>query len=247
MWNVRRKRGLGTIGTVRTMVPTAGGSRERRDHPDQYWTIISMSRATPEKNEDRRPVGGWRIFRAPISRDRGPDRSLWSRSTVGSLCLESNRRRRVSRRSPDDAGAQVPVSRDHAGRWSRPRADASRLRDPLGVPAPGRKRARPSGIGSACKKALLHRTKPTPGSTSFGSVRRSLQPTVACAARYSNRWYVASPRRRGPFRGYSRGSRRASRAPLDHPFRPSRARRRASVATGIIVCLASACFRFAFV
>src|ERR1700722_5930905 len=52
MWSVCSKRDLGTMGTVRTMVPTVGGSRALQDHEDQSWTIISMSRATPEKKEE---------------------------------------------------------------------------------------------------------------------------------------------------------------------------------------------------
>jgi hypothetical protein len=117
MWSVCRKRDLGTIGTVRTMVPAVGGSRAPRDPPDQSWTIISMSRATPEEklgvasNWDTwlHAIAGVRVFRAPDI--AGP----WSRPVpmvprrdsrfVPGLGLPSDEARADS----DHAAAQAPT------------------------------------------------------------------------------------------------------------------------------------------
>jgi hypothetical protein len=68
----------GTVGTIRTMVPTCVGDRESRGPRDHATTIFYMSRATPKKRVEwpARP-GSWPApaeSRLPLAhRDHGPD------------------------------------------------------------------------------------------------------------------------------------------------------------------------------
>jgi hypothetical protein len=88
------------------------------------------------------------------------------------------------------------------------------LAKPRGVARSRHRRHRRHG---SIKSSQASRTL-TAGSTSFGSVRRRLQPVVFAATQYSSPSYVAPLRWRGPSRGYRRGSRRARRAPLGGQF-----------------------------
>jgi hypothetical protein len=158
----------GTTGTVGTMVPICVGDRENRGPSDHARTIFYMSRATPEKRK------GWPAWlRLPTARPRPR-----SPSPAGTMVLAVptvptgvedlfRRRRQVSRvwevGSPRCTGAAGTIS----PRWSR---GGDEIVDGRGGPLIG------------APRDLFVRV--TPGSASFGSVRRSPQPAVAATARY---------------------------------------------------------------
>jgi hypothetical protein len=237
---------VGTIGTLGTMVPTVGGSRPQRDHPDQSWTIISMSRATDQK-EGR----GFRISRlcrerrgqghiicvAHVSWDHGPDGPDGPMARPASL----PRLRRPSRAVGILSSVSPP---DHR----RDGATPVRLRGTILSYGPAPRRAlhgpsvrRRGAVGRsadvtfrrpshrATSRLLLGRTRPTPGSIGVGSGAPSRQPAVGFALRHSSRSYVEAGRWHGGplwlppwFQASASGT---SRRPLwAHAERPRRSR-----------------------
>jgi hypothetical protein len=247
---------LGTIGTVGTMVPTGVGRRAQRDHPDHPRTIVSMSRATPEKEKGKqRGIGcvgaGRPVVCAPRSRDHGPDgpdgpaarsvvlsaprRLVWGFGplSMGSAAPPAGPRRRRWVSLPGPCRPMVPYRHDGSTGFRIPGCVAVTFR--TGSPAPSTQR-----WTFPCCAAPSRPPAPRARSRTARTLNRRESGGGADPTGRSSR-------RRGHPLGRSgcrRGSRSTVEGGLGGHLEPRA--QQAAATTGIIVPLLSACFRFHF-
>ena len=226
-------RAAGTVGTVGTMVPSGGGGRVSRGPHDHLEAIIYMSSRDPRKEKG---AAGWPGSRPaglglrPPPRPPGPwsRRSRWSRGRRRPLSAAS-----CARPELQDAGLRFLA------------AGAGSSVGTIGGDGPDA--AEETSNASADAVYWRRASGATPGSPGFGSPAPSTQPAVVFAPRRPR-----PDRTSRPSPGQSRPSWLPSWFQIGPRSRslsgsgPARERSAANAITGIIVGVASACFRFAF-